>query len=109
LEGATINKSQNITEKGYYNLYDKKGLQLMVSNHVRIRKQYGVVAFLFILLNYTWGVFFFFIAHLFHCLFTLTNPAAGVRRVALFFKNVVRLWMLCPIIISNKKYFYKMF
>jgi GT2 family glycosyltransferase len=35
LEGTTINKSQNLEEKGYYNLYDKKGLQLMVSNHVR--------------------------------------------------------------------------
>ena len=70
LEGATINKSQQVQEKGYYNLYDKKGLQLMVSNHLRVRKQYGVGWFLFLLLNYTWGVLVFAVASFFHRLVT---------------------------------------
>lgn len=109
LEGATINKSQQIVEKGYYNLYDKKGLQLMVSNHLRVRKQYGVAWFLILLLNYTWGVLVFAVASFFHQLTTFKNPFAQWRRVGQFAANVLRLWALAPTIISNKPHFYKMF
>ncbi|MGD5408145.1 hypothetical protein QUS89_22905, partial [Xanthomonas citri pv. citri] len=81
LEGATINKSQNIEEKGYYNLYDKKGLQLMVSNHVRVRKQYGTGSFLLLLLLYSFGVFVFFGCSTLHRLLRLQNPFADWKRV----------------------------
>lgn len=109
LEGATINKSQNIEEKGYYNLYDKKGLQLMVSNHLRVRKQYGVGWFLFLLLNYSFGVFVFWVAGTLHRLFTLKNPFAHWKKAGAFAGNVLNLWRLSPTIISNKPHFYKMF
>jgi GT2 family glycosyltransferase len=109
LEGATINKEQNAAGKGYYNLFDKKGLQLMVSNHLRVRKQYGVAWFLFLLLNYTWGVLVFFIASTIHRLFTLRNPFGDYGMAGAFAANVGRLWSLAPKIISNKPYFYKMF
>ena len=109
LEGATINKSQQVQERGYYNLYDKKGLQLMVSNHLRVRKQYGSGWFLFLLLNYTWGVFVFWIASFFHQLLTFKNPFAQWGRVAQFGSNVMHLWGLAPTIIRNKPHFYKMF
>jgi len=108
LEGATINKSQNLKEKGYYNLYDKKGLQLMVSNHLRVRKQYGVGWFLILLLNYTWGLFVYFICSFFHRLFMFKNPAREWKKAAAFGKNVLKLWKLAPTIISNKPHFYKM-
>lgn len=106
LEGATINKSQNIEEKGYYNLYDKKGLQLMVSNHLRVRKQFGNGYFLFLLLNYTWGSFVF-IALSFIKEFVLKNPSKESSKAIAFGKNVFALWKLSPLIISNKPYFYK--
>jgi GT2 family glycosyltransferase len=109
LEGTSINEAHQISEKGYYNLYDKKGLQLMVSNHLRVRKQYGAGWFVFLLLNYTWGVFVFWIAGTFHRLFTLRNPAGDWPRVFSFARNVGRLWMLAPTIISGKPHFYKMF
>ena len=109
LEGASINKSQNIEEKGYYNLYDKKGLQLMVSNHLRVRKQYGVMWFLILLLNYTFGVFVFFVAGTVHCLLSLKNPFQLWKKVAAFGANVWRVWRLSPTIIRNKPHFYKMF
>ena len=109
LEGATINKSQQVQEKGYYNLYDKKGLQLMVSNHLRVRKQYGVGWFLFLLLNYTWGVLVFAVASFFHRLVTFKNPFAFWARVGQFAGNVIKLWALAPAIIRNKPHFYKMF
>ncbi|MBP6000256.1 MAG: glycosyltransferase, partial [Sediminibacterium sp.] len=56
LIGQSIQEASNAEDNSYTNLTDKKGLQLMVSNHLRIRKQYGVLWFLFQLLNYTWTV-----------------------------------------------------
>lgn len=109
LEGATINKSQNLQEKGYYNLYDKKGLQLIVSNHVRVRKQYGVLWFLVLLMNYTWGIAIFFIGSFLKGIFIVSNPFNEWKKAGAFAKNVFRLWMLAPTIIRNKPYFYKMF
>jgi GT2 family glycosyltransferase len=109
LEGAAINKSQNIEERGYYNLYDRKGLQLMVSNHLRVRKQYGVGWFMVLLLNYSWGVFFFWFCSTFSRLFTLRSPFKEWGRVGAFGRNMFRLWQLTPTIIRNKPHFYKMF
>lgn len=108
LEGATINKSQQIEEKGYYNLYDKKGLQLMVSNHLRVRKQYGPVWYFILLLNYTWGVFVFAVASFMHQLIMFKNPFGQWGRVGAFAKNVLVLWKLTPTIMRNKPHFYKM-
>ncbi|HEX2608194.1 MAG TPA: glycosyltransferase family 2 protein, partial [Flavisolibacter sp.] len=111
LEGASINKATQTGNSsiGYYNLYDKKGLQLMVSNHLRVRKQYGVLWFLFLLLNYTWGVFVFAIGSFLHRLFTFRNPLGSFKKVGAFAANVLRLWLLSPLIIRNKPHFYKMF
>lgn len=108
LEGHSINKSMGIDEKGYYNLYDKKGLQLMVSNHLRVRKQYGAGWFLFLLLNYTWGVLFFWICSTLYHLFTLRNPFSEWKKTGQMGANVLRLWSLTPRILGNKPYFYKM-
>jgi GT2 family glycosyltransferase len=107
LEGGSINKQHEIEEKGYYNLYDKKGLQLMVSNHLRVRKQYGLSWFLFLLLNYSWGVIVFFLLSTLLRLITFRNPFADWKKVGKFAVNVIHLWGLSPKIISNKPYFYK--
>ncbi len=109
LEGATINASQRLQEKGYYNLYDKKGLQLMVSNHLRVRKQYGVLAFLFLLLNYTAGIFIFAGGILIHKLSKKNHAIPGFRKWAQYTRNVLRLWALAPTIMRNRPHFYKMF
>ena len=109
LQGKTINSNQQSNEKGYQHLFDKKGLQLMVSHHVRIRKQYGTGWFLFLLFNYTWGIFVFSIGATFYRLFTLQNPFEDWKNVALYAVNVLKLWSLTPTIIKNKPHFYKMF
>jgi GT2 family glycosyltransferase len=109
LEGATIDSVSKPKVKGYANLYDKKGLQLMVSNHLRVRKQYGVFWFLVLLLNYTWGFFVFLVCSFFHHLFTLRNPFGDFKRIGAFGKNLLSLWSFSPRIIANKPYFYKMF
>ncbi|HVG42953.1 MAG TPA: hypothetical protein VM888_15180, partial [Chitinophagaceae bacterium] len=109
LEGAITQSISETKEKGYYNLYDKKGLQLMVSNHLRIRKQYGVGWFFILLLNYTLGIVIFWISTTIHHLFTLKNPFSQWKRVGAFAKNVLTLWRLSSTIIRNKPHFYKMF
>ena len=81
----------------------------MVSNHLRVRKQYGVAWYFVLLLNYTWGILVFLIASFFHQLKMFKNPFGQWNRVGLFAKNVGRLWTLTPTIIRNKPHFYKMF
>jgi hypothetical protein len=81
----------------------------MVSNHLRIRKQYGVGWFLFSLLNYTWGIIVFAIAGTLQCLFRFKNPVSKWKKLAGYTKNVLRLWKITPTILQNKKHFYKMF
>ena len=109
LEGATADAMVKAKIRGYDNLYDKKGLQLMVSHHVRIRKQYGVFWFLFLLLNYTWGILVFAIGTTVQQLFCLQNPFKYWPKVGAYTKNVLKIWQLTPTIISNKPHFYKMF
>jgi GT2 family glycosyltransferase len=107
LEGTTINQSQQLNEKGYTNLYDKKGLQLMVSNHLRVRKQYGVTWFLILLLNYILGLLVYFFGSFFHCLFTLRKPLADWEKVLAFGGNIIQLIRLSTKIIQNTPHFYK--
>jgi GT2 family glycosyltransferase len=59
LQGETANETFGSSGKGYYNLFDKKGRQILLSNFVRIRKQYGVLWFLFHLLIYVIEIPFF--------------------------------------------------
>ena len=108
IQGEAINKDQNSTEKGYQGLFDKKALQVMVSNHVRIRKQYGVGWFFFQLINYSWGVLVYAVADFFYRLFSFKNPFGHMKNVAAFARNVGTIWLLAPTIIRNKPHFYKM-
>jgi hypothetical protein len=109
LEGVTTDGIVKVQQKGYHNLYDKKGLQLIVSNHLRVRKQYGAGWYLFLLLNYTFGMFVFGAASPLHNLFSLRNPFRDRKRISAFAKNVFTLWRLTPTILRNKPHFYKMF
>lgn len=52
LQGETANEAFGSSGRGYFNLSDKKGGQIMLSSFVRIRKQFGVAWFLFHLLIY---------------------------------------------------------
>ena len=106
LQGETANKSFNSEGKGYYNLFDKKGLQLLVSNFLRIRKQFGVGWFLIHLAVYTMELVFLFLAFLGSSLIgSKKYPAAMVGGYA---RNLIRLYRLTPKILSNQPYFYKM-
>ncbi|QEC65951.1 glycosyltransferase family 2 protein [Panacibacter ginsenosidivorans] len=108
IQGEAINSSTQSTDKGYQNIFDKKGLQLMVSNHLRIRKQFGIAWFLFHLFMHTVDVPLFFFCSIIDNILHFRNPFAQVKNIAGFTRNVLRLWSLVLKIISGKPYFYKM-
>jgi hypothetical protein len=107
LQGEISSKTFNSSGKGYSNLFDRKGLQIMLSNLVRIRKQYGVGWFLFDLFFYILEIPFFFIG-------ILLNKIFAPKKMKYFFPqfngycgNVFTIISLSPIIIRNKPHFYK--
>lgn len=105
LQGETANQSFGSSGKGYYNLYDKKGLQILVSNFLRIRKQFGIGWFLFQLLFYLAEIPILAIA------FLLTiwqhNPRYPLSLLRAYCGNIWRFIQLVPKMLSNKPYFYK--
>jgi GT2 family glycosyltransferase len=107
LQGEVINDASKTTGKGYTNLFNRKGLQILVSQHVRIRKQFGVAWFLFHLAVHTFEIPVYFICSFLDNLFHLRNPFADIANIAGFTSNVFRLWELVPVIISNAPHFYK--
>ena len=107
LQGEVSNDVFNSTGKGYYNLYDKRGLQIILSNLVRIRKQFGVGWFLFILLVYTVTIPVFLIVGCLHQLFLFKTSLQILKRWKGFTKNVFYVWRKSAIIVAGKPYFYK--
>lgn len=107
-QGEIINEGTNTSGKGYFDLYTKKGLQLIVSNNLRIRKQYGVRWFIFNITIYVFEIPFFFVCSLFNNVIHLRNPFKNLNLVKDYCKNVFKLITLIPKIISGKKFFYKM-
>jgi GT2 family glycosyltransferase len=107
LEGQTIAAETGSVENSYTNIFDKKGLQLVLSNHLRIRKQYGIGWFMFQLLNYTWGIFVFGVIGLIDNCIQFKNPFAHGKRWVGYTKNVFIVWTYLPKLLMNKPYFYK--
>ncbi len=107
LQGITANQAFSSAGKGYYNLFDKKGKQIILSNLVRIRKQYGTGWFLFILSVYTLTIPVFLIGTLLSLLLPRSKRIYGFGDYFGFIDNVFFIWSLSPRIISNKPYFYK--
>ena len=109
LQGESINKETKTTDKGYTNLFDNKGLQLMVSNSLRVRKQFGAGWFFVHLFMFTIEIPVFafgsFLDHIFH----RKNPFAERKKIKGFTKNVLKIWQTAPKVISGKPHFYKMF
>jgi len=59
LQGETTKETFNSSGKGYKNLFDRKGRQIMLSNLVLIKKEFGMGWFIFMLSFYTLEIPFF--------------------------------------------------
>ena len=105
LQGETSGEIFESSDKGYKNLFDKKGLQIMLSNLVRIRKEFGVAWFIIILFFYIVEIPVFFIGVLFCKLFF--SKKYSFSKAKNYSKNIFRIIELLPKIISNKPFFYK--
>lgn len=106
LQGETANESFNSEGHGYYNLYDLKGRQLMLSNFVRVRKQFGIGWFLIHL-----GIFLFeipvFSLGLFIQMSITRKRVYSWKQFRGFVRNLFFVIGLSGKIISNRPYFYK--
>ncbi len=107
LQGEVSNDAFNSTGKGYYNLFDKRGLQIILSNLVRIRKQFGVAWFLFILGVYTVTIVIFPTVGFAHQLLAPKKKLNIYSHWIGFTKNVGFVWQKLGIILKNEPYFYK--
>ena len=105
LQGETTNVTFGTKDKGYYNLYDKKGLQIMLSNLVRIRKEFGVGWFLFILAVYFFEIPIFFVGAAVSKVFL--SKRYSFKQIGGYAGNVFKIVKLLPTIIRNRPYFYK--
>lgn len=108
LLGETIKDATQTTDKTYANLFDKKGLQLLVSNHVRIRKQFGIFWFFVQLLNCSFAVPVFLFCSFIDHLLQGKNPLTDWKRICGLAKNMTIVWGLTPTILRNQPHFYKM-
>ena len=109
LQGETVNKIMGSQEKGYMDLTGRKGLQLMVSQHLRIRKQFGTGWFLFHLFMYTIEIPVLFCFSFIENLFYLSNPFKDWKMAISYSRNVAKIWALSGKIMKNQPFFYKMF
>jgi len=105
LQGETANKAFGSSGQGYFNLWDKKGKQIMLSNFVRIRKQFGAGWFLFHLLIYIAEVPLSFFK-------VCWQRIISARRFTFsqfkgYCKNLLTVIKHSFIIIQNKPHFYK--
>ncbi|MFT3751190.1 MAG: glycosyltransferase [Agriterribacter sp.] len=107
LQGETANQTFGSSGRGYYNLYDKKGLQIMLSNFLRIRKQFGLSWFIIQMAFYTLTIPVFLTGAFLQNIITLKNPLKSLVLWVGFTVNVLKLWKFAPRIITNSPYFYK--
>lgn len=107
LQGESAGAAFDSKAKGYSNIFDKKGRQVLLSNMVRIRKQFGLGWFIFHLLMQLITIPVFFIG------FFVEKLLKGQKSVYSFadVKGYVANWLYIVSrslkIISNKPYFYK--
>jgi len=105
LQGETSNEIFESSGKGYFNLFDRKGLQIMLSNLVRIRKQFGIGWFLFIQFVYVLEIPVFFIGVVFSKIFF--SKKYSFRQVKNYTVNIFCILKLTPTILRNRPHFYK--
>jgi GT2 family glycosyltransferase len=89
------------------NLWNKKGRQIVVSNILRIRKQFGIGWFLLVTGTYVFEVPFFFICLFFHKIFSGNKAWYSWRNAADYTQNIAILLKHFFKMLRNKPYFYK--
>ncbi len=80
----------------------------MVSNSLRVRKQFGTAWFVFYTFMFIIEIPVFAFCSFFNHLFHGKNPLTEWKKIKGFTLNVYKVCQLLPKIISGKAHFYKM-
>jgi GT2 family glycosyltransferase len=107
LQGISANETFSSTGKGYYNLFDKKGKQIILSNLVRIRKQYGLFWFLLVLFVYSLTIPVFLSGIVLSGFLSKAHRKYRLSDFLGFCRNIFFIWSKMPRIVLNRPYFYK--
>lgn len=91
------------------NLWNKKARQIIVSQMLRIRKQFGVFWFLVLLGFFLLELIIFPVCLLFDKIIRQERARYKWSHVAGYYGNVFSLLNYLPKILMNKKYFYKVY
>ena len=106
--GGTSSDYYTTTEnENSKNLWNKKGRQIIISNMLRIRKQFGVAWFLIITATYIIEIPIFFFGVLISQFFKKGNAAYSWQNVKDYSKNISILIKYFIKMLLNKPYFYK--
>lgn len=108
LQGESAGNAFNSPGKGYSNLFDIKGRQIMISTFVRIRKEFGVAWFLFNLFFYLVTIPIFLIGCILSRLIFWKADQYTFWHWIGFCKNVFVIIKHSIKIIGNQPYFYKL-
>lgn len=98
--GESAMSTFNSDDRSYSNIYDRKGLQIMLSSFVRIRKEFGVHWFLVNLVVFIAEIPFLFFLSIFSGKFNF-------KLFKGYCKNVFTVISKSYTIIRNQPYFYK--
>lgn len=107
LQGASANEAFASSGHGYYNLFDRKGAQILVSNMLRIRKEFGL-GWLFV--HWIFQVFtilVFGVGVMIEALLPKRNAFYQPKQWLGYLKNMILLTNLIPSMALRKKRFYK--
>ena len=107
LQGETVSGLFGLSGKGYSNLYNRQGLQVMLSNMVRIRKQFGVFWFLVQMLFFTLDIPIFLAGLIISIALPEKFKAYNFQQFGQFSRHVFYVWRQSLTIIRNRPHFYK--
>jgi hypothetical protein len=106
LQGASATDAFDASTKGYANLSDKMGFQIMLSNLVRIRKEFGLAWFVLIFSAYIIEIPFYFICMLLDSLINGNAPKKFADWKG-YTKNIFGCFSFIDSIVFEKEKFYK--
>lgn len=108
LQGVTTATAFDSEGKGYYNLADRKGLQLIVSGFLRIRKQFGAFWTIFSWLNFLWAIPVSLLGLTVDAILMRGNIRRKAQYLGGFYRNtLVFTCYYLGKILRRKSYFYK--
>ncbi len=107
LQGESVKTAFNDTDKGYYNIYDKKGLQFLVSEFLHVRKHHGIIWLLFNYAVYLFYIPFFLLFLILDKIFRVNKAMYTWKLFRGFVNNVFSCIPYIVKMVKGKPFFYK--